>query len=307
MVNLSLKSVQVDKFPDGTLRRQIVAHGGRAALIDKGLLPADNLNIAVAVEVAPWGTDFGAFKVAANGPKKLVAIKESQLFPEGDSSTTIGIELAPRDVQFRDNSFITDWVEGHTDIKRGKATVDPPDKKAGLVDNDLRHWSYRVLVVALDNSSVQMVVQAVPLNLGQVMSSPWATSVYMGGVMVAKFPAKWHPVLSPACRHEGPAPYLVDRRSGAVVEEGTMPTSQSYRNTVVDLLSLALCPGEVSVDVISDSNSTHCDPTVPVLHRFTELDPQSGGSGVKRPRSHLENDADGEETIQKQTASPAGE
>lgn len=279
MVNLGLKSTQVDKFPDGILERQLVEHGGTAFLIDKGLLVADTLNIAIATDIAAWGTEFGGFQVSANGPKKTVLFAESALFADGSADTTVTFDLVPMDIRFRVNAFFTDWVDGQQEIQRGKMLVDPIVMKKKLSDCDSRPWCYWLLVVAVTNARVQLVVQAVQLTMGAIMSSPWSDTANMGGVILTKFEATWFPALSPACSHTGPAPYLVDRRAEEVSHAKTMPTSQAYRDMTVTLLSLAVCPAEMGVEEISsDSLSTRKEPVRASLYRFAEMAPESGGS-----------------------------
>jgi hypothetical protein len=298
MCDQSLPQLAVAPLPAGTLAGQLVRHGGRAALINDGQIPDEELNIALAVDLRPWGTDYGCFRVVANGPELVVNIKESLLFAEGSPDTTIIMDIVPRDVEFINNTFFSAWTDGQEDIRRRTLSVDPASRFQFLSEDEFRPWSYRLVVAAPSNAQVELLVQVLPLPLAVVKSSPWSDSPYLGGIIVSRSRGHWFPQLSPACSHVGPAPYLVDRRSPANSAANILPSSQSYRDLVVTLLSTAVCPAGVPLpDITADSLSTRKEPLLGSFTRGVEMVVSPGtsvkrgvemvvspGTGVKRPR-----------------------
>jgi hypothetical protein len=217
-------------------------------------------------------------------------VNETDLFPERPGAplespdVTYTFDIVPRDILFVHNTMATAWIDGQAEVRRGEVLVSPPNMKQSTSTREDRRWCYRLLVVARTNTQVQIVVQMLPLDIAVVESSPWFDSPQIGGLIVHRSQAAWHPQLPPSCSHAGPVPYLVDRRGPAAKEAGTLPASQMFRDLAARLLMLAMCPAAISVDQIStDTLSTRRDPVMGVFMSHVETEP-SQGSSRKRAR-----------------------
>ena len=212
---MSVKTVQADTLPPDTLQRQLVTSGGKGYLVAEKNIPADDdLFVVVSTELQPWGDEFGGFKAFLQGPIIQVLFTEEQVFQNGERNTSFSIDLKPVDLPFMNNSWMTPWRDGQVEVERGYVSVLPAEKRQFLEKNESRRWCYRAVVTAKTNLQVEVVVQVLPLDIGTISSGVWADSTFIGGITVHRQRAEWFPTLPPSCSHQGPAPFLVDRRGG---------------------------------------------------------------------------------------------
>ena len=217
------------------------------------------------------------------GPLIQVLIKENTIFQDGSADTSFSLDLKPIDLNLLNNSWMTPWTDGREQIEKGYITVLPENRLQEMSTREDRQWCYRLVVVAKTSLQVKVVVQVLPLDLATISSGLWADSTYLGGVVVHRSQASWFPTLPPACTHQGPAPYLIDRRD--VTASDVLLTLQAYRDLVFDMLRGMKCPVAVALTGINVATpNTKLDPVVGNIIRVEEEEAPQGGSNSKRAR-----------------------
>ena len=178
------RTVRVAPFPEGTLGRQIVESGGKSFLLGKKLIPSDKDAVygVLAVDIQPWATQFGGYKLALAGATIKVKFGEDKVFVGGSSDVQFVMDLEPFDIAFMNNVAMSPWKEGHVEVEKGYVVVYPPGTKEKLANNENRKWCYRVMVVAETNIQACVVVQVLPLDIATIKSSAWVDSEFIGGV-----------------------------------------------------------------------------------------------------------------------------
>ena len=266
---MSAASASVPVIPTEVLRRQLVDHGGKASLISSQAIPDDEHIAVVSVALNHLGNDFGAFKVFCIGPEFDFDMPESHLFVGGSNEVFIRFHMDPDEFAFLPNSFITPWRDGKTMVIRNEVRIVPPLAKGPVADRD---WSFRGILVAANNTSVSLWVQALPLPVCCINGSPWGDTEFVGGVLIHQQPLTWCPQLPPVARLQGPAPFLVDCRSKVAAAARSLPSSQEYRDLSHNLLQLARAPAIVPLADISVAKlGDRQEPTSGVFFRGVEV------------------------------------
>ena len=165
-------------------------------------------------------------------------------------------------------------MDAQSEVMRGDMAVFPRDQKEAL---STREWSYRAVVVALNNTVAELWIQALPIPRRVIKSSAWMDTEFIGGVA-------WHPRLPPGALHSGPAPYLFDRRTAAAKSADSLPSSQAYRDLALHLLMSARAPVELVVDNISQITVDRQEPTMGQFYASSESPPEQADVNLDPPQ-----------------------
>ncbi len=225
----------------------VVTCGGKGFLLAQGKMPKVQReeNYAVmAVDMAPWGQEFGQSRLAWVGNKITINFSEAELFKGGSTTLAFSWDINPIDVEFAPNVSFSPWISGNKAIRAGRITMTPADKKAEFLANEDRNWIYRVVMMAKSYTDLDIAVHALPVAKEQMDGNPWNNSIYSGGICLDSVPATWANPL-PQIYDRGFIPFIADLRHTAFKKHTTFPTSQVVRDHVWNMLTLAAQPATV--------------------------------------------------------------
>ena len=260
-------------IPRDVLEQFLVPTGGKGWLITNKNFPNDDgfdAHIVMTLDLSPSGNSFGGFRALWLGEPLTIDVKESGIFTDGDENITLSWGVSPRDIDFQHNTWYSKWLDGNELIRRSDISVDPATGRDNFSKDD-RQFCFRYIISVQQMTQPKVSIQVLPSKLSALEMSPWGDSDKAGGIEVWSFAERvgWNPTLDATYDHQGPAPFLVDLRSADT--KSVFPSSQMYRDSVLDAVLLATKPRVLSVDQAKNYSPTGLDlPTHGVFRRIVE-------------------------------------
>ena len=240
-----LRVVYNKSIPRSMLKSSLVSDGRRKCILAHKSSSTDHLSAVTTMGLSPSGDSFTAMSVFLVGPDILLTVPANQIFEHGDPTTELRWYLKMDNIIFPAGSWETEW-------KRGPGSV-PCGGSFGVPDFKIESgfWCTQYVVYAETDSSLRLLVQALPICPATILSSPWTPRKCVAGItLYTSDPFTWSETLPPVYGHYGPKPFLRDGRAPEFMD--VLPSSQEYRDHILKSLKQVTRPRSITTNFAKD-------------------------------------------------------